>query len=402
MTKLWVFDLVAALVLSVTALAGAYLPVILARRGRATGERSLSFVLGNMLSAGVMISAGFCHLLGDAIQTLTQTVEFPLAPFLCACGFLSTLLADQVVEGITLKPPSHFDSESGEGDETRLTSIAVHGENSSSRSSSHSHGHCFGAAVHHIAGSTARSAPASPGGRTSPLTHPEEPSSLGSSPCHRNGTHTLESDDDVDDGRGRLTSSSGLSNQKVARFYGEPTDADDESRGGSSSRSRRGGGRRRALEVDKPARSQVSFLTAVLMGVALTFHSLLEGAALGAQQSVDNSWHIFIAIQAHKGLAAYALGSSIVDSDADTRQFWSVICMFAFATPVGIALGFILSSVAASSGAAAVSALASGTFLYVAFMEVLPRELLSSSHRLPKMAMLLLGFGLMSLLAIWA
>lgn len=55
-----------------------------------------------------MISAGFCHLLGDAIETLTQTVEYPLAPFLCACGFLSTLLADQIVEGVTSKPPSHF------------------------------------------------------------------------------------------------------------------------------------------------------------------------------------------------------------------------------------------------------------------------------------------------------
>lgn len=56
----------------------------------------------------VMISAGFCHLLGDAIETLTQTVKYPLAPFLCACGFLSTLLADQIVEGVTSKPPSHF------------------------------------------------------------------------------------------------------------------------------------------------------------------------------------------------------------------------------------------------------------------------------------------------------
>jgi hypothetical protein len=30
--------------------------------------------------------------------------------------------------------------------------------------------------------------------------------------------------------------------------------------------------------------------------------------------------HIFIAIQAHKGLAAYALGSSIVESDADISK----------------------------------------------------------------------------------
>lgn len=45
------------------------------------------------------------------------------------------------------------------------------------------------------------------------------------------------------------------------------------------------------------AGAQVSFLTAVLMGVALTFHSLLEGAALGAQPDVVKSLHIFIAIQ---------------------------------------------------------------------------------------------------------
>ena len=45
-----------------------------------------------------------------------------------------------------------------------------------------------------------------------------------------------------------------------------------------------------------------------------------QGAALGAQEDVVNSLHIFIAIQAHKGLAAYALGSSIVDSDAQVPQ----------------------------------------------------------------------------------
>lgn len=46
----------------------------------------------------------------------------------------------------------------------------------------------------------------------------------------------------------------------------------------------------------------------------------VQGAALGAQEDVVNSLHIFIAIQAHKGLAAYALGSSIVESDADVGQ----------------------------------------------------------------------------------
>jgi hypothetical protein len=43
-----------------------------------------------------------------------------------------------------------------------------------------------------------------------------------------------------------------------------------------------------------------------------------------------------------------------------------------------------------------------GTFLYVAFMEVIPRELAVPNHRSAKLAMLLLGFAAMSLLAIWA
>lgn len=36
--------------------------------------------------------------------------------------------------------------------------------------------------------------------------------------------------------------------------------------------------------------------------------------AMGAQAKIVDSVHIFIAIAAHKGLAAYALGSSVVDS----------------------------------------------------------------------------------------
>ena len=36
-----------------------------------------------------------------------------------------------------------------------------------------------------------------------------------------------------------------------------------------------------------------------------------------------------------------------------------------------------------------------GTFLYVAFMEVIPRELAVSQHRTAKLGMLMLGFGAM-------
>ena len=42
--------------------------------------------------------------------------------------------------------------------------------------------------------------------------------------------------------------------------------------------------------------------------------------AMGAQANIVDSVHIFIAIAAHKGLAAYALGSSVVDSQVLEKQ----------------------------------------------------------------------------------
>jgi solute carrier family 39 (zinc transporter), member 1/2/3 len=61
-----------------------------------------------------------------------------------------------------------------------------------------------------------------------------------------------------------------------------------------------------------------------------------------------------------QGLAAYALGSSIVDSQADMSKFWTVIAFFALATPVGIFIGYAVSSIAEGTAAAGISALASG------------------------------------------
>lgn len=45
-----------------------------------------------------MISAGFVHLLGAAVQELNPRAVFPLAPFLCGLGFILTLIADHTAE----------------------------------------------------------------------------------------------------------------------------------------------------------------------------------------------------------------------------------------------------------------------------------------------------------------
>jgi zinc transporter ZupT len=73
------------------------------------------------------------------------------------------------------------------------------------------------------------------------------------------------------------------------------------------------------------AERPLSFATTVLLAGALCVHSILEGMALGAQQSMKDTEDIMIAIAAHKGLAAYALGASIVESKASASKFWTVV-----------------------------------------------------------------------------
>lgn len=347
------FDAFAAFVLALTATIGAYAPLYLARRDKIGGGdgRPVTLIIGNMFSAGVMVSAGFCHLLGEAVKDMPSHLLFPLAPFLCGLGFLSTLCADRAA---TLLAGGLNSGNSINGENRSLTA---------SRSSSRQNYH-----------------------RTNSKSNLNQ----------HNSVEIVMAVDLVELATPRST--------WVTRNGDEEEEASPLVAGNTETNSTATANGRHRMEVNnyKATQKKVSFLTAVLMAIALGFHSVLEGAALGAQSTLSNSLHIFIAIVSHKGLAAYALGSSIVETNAELRQFLSVIVPFVLASPIGIFLGYIISDLAQGTGAASISALASGTFLYVAFMEVIPRETSESSLMLVKLLVLLLGYSLMSLLAIWA
>eukprot|EP00210_Caulerpa_lentillifera_P001194 g1150.t1 len=278
--------------------------------------------MGNMLSAGVMLSAGFCHLLADAIKPTMEAVpKFPLAPFLCALGFLLTLTADTY---------------------------------------------------------------ASKYAKQHQKTNGMNPIINGSA---RLLSETQQQSDEANTNDDRLPSTSVL----------VPSHEDTVSNGHS-------GRSMECLEIDNGGQQEprVSFLTALFLGLALSLHSVLEGLALGAQQTINASKDVLLAIAAHKGLAAYALGASLVDSKTTGTKFFRVAGLFSLASPVGILIGYGLSEVSNGTGAASLSALASGTFLYVAMMEVIPNELHDGENITSKLIVMFLGFGAMSTLAVWA
>lgn len=153
--------------------------------------------------------------------------------------------------------------------------------------------------------------------------------------------------------------------------------------------------------LDAPA---ASHRAAYAILTALSIHALLEGIALGVQRELAGALVIFAAILAHKSVAGFALGVSLARSPLPLARSWRLLVVFAVATPLGILLG---AGAGAFEGrlAAAVEAtflsLAAGTFVYVATLDILREELDESDDRVAKWAFVVLGTGVMALLALW-
>jgi len=133
--------------------------------------------------------------------------------------------------------------------------------------------------------------------------------------------------------------------------------------------------------------------------VALSFHSMMEGLAIGSQ---EKAWDIVFAVLAHKFLAAFALGSEFITHQIKNDQYVLGILIFSLMTPMGILIGALItdSSTSDSVSSGICTSLAGGTFLYVAVMEIIPQEL-RDENKASNCCCLLAGYLAFSLLALW-
>ena len=138
---------------------------------------------------------------------------------------------------------------------------------------------------------------------------------------------------------------------------------------------------------------------------ALSIHSIFAGIALGVQENVASTLLIFIAIVAHKATASFALSVSLVRQGAPRYQTLRLIVFFSVMTPLGIAMGDgiheVLSGESARAMSAVVVALAAGTFIYIAALDLIRDEFLRPGSAWVKWCWTALGLVFMSLLALW-
>lgn len=135
--------------------------------------------------------------------------------------------------------------------------------------------------------------------------------------------------------------------------------------------------------------------------IVLSLHSLLAGMALGVEAHPVQAIAILIAILAHKGSAAFALGLR-----TDPNGYWPRMLAFSFMTPIGVCIGAGLTSLLQADSEtlfeAVFDAVAAGTFLYVALAEILPKELKGTKNVHSLATSTFLGLGLMALIALYA
>ena len=143
-------------------------------------------------------------------------------------------------------------------------------------------------------------------------------------------------------------------------------------------------------------------IRSLLFFLALSLHSLFEGMAIGLQESVEKVLETLLAVAIHKGVIAFSFTLSMTQQTIRPLVIVFYIAALALISPSGIAIGIGVSE--SSAGAAAsmangvLQSIAAGTFLFVVFFEILPREL-HCHRRLDgafNLTFTLLGFGLMA------
>ncbi|UCH11043.1 MAG: ZIP family metal transporter [Fidelibacterota bacterium] len=135
--------------------------------------------------------------------------------------------------------------------------------------------------------------------------------------------------------------------------------------------------------------------------IGLSIHSLLAGFALGAGFVVPSvALVIFLAIITHKSVAAFSLATVFRLSKTPLRRSIVLLSIFALCTPVGALLSLLILNSLQEYHFSIPTALASGTFIYVATMDLLPEAFHDVRKRLATFVAMSAGILIMLFIAL--
>jgi zinc transporter ZupT len=134
--------------------------------------------------------------------------------------------------------------------------------------------------------------------------------------------------------------------------------------------------------------------------VGLSVHSLTAGLALGVTAVAPSlGTVIFVAVVAHKATAAFSLATIFNLGGVPRRTALLLLGVFALMTPLGALIAVPFYEHLSGTSLIIPTALAAGTFLYVATMDLLPEAFHEGERRLAPFVGVVLGIVVMLLVA---
>jgi len=142
---------------------------------------------------------------------------------------------------------------------------------------------------------------------------------------------------------------------------------------------------------------QVHSLRSLVLLLALSTHTVFEGMALGLQETTAQVWTLFLAIIVHKIIMSFTAGLRFIESLKDVKRTILYILIFSVTAPIGIAIGLAVTEagrngLATDITSAILQGVATGTFVYVTFFEVLLEEM-TNNQSIAKVLCVIIGFA---------
>ncbi|KAK1272605.1 Zinc transporter 11 [Acorus gramineus] len=150
----------------------------------------------------------------------------------------------------------------------------------------------------------------------------------------------------------------------------------------------------------------------VLLIVALCFHSVFEGIAIGVAENKADAWKVLWTVSLHKVFAAIAMGIALLRMIPDRPLLSCTAYAFAFAisSPIGVAIGIVIDATTQGNVADWIYAismgLACGVFIYVSINHLLskgyvPQRPVQIDSPFRRWLAVVFGVGVIAVVMIW-
>lgn len=141
-----------------------------------------------------------------------------------------------------------------------------------------------------------------------------------------------------------------------------------------------------SLPGEKPLLpASVRFARGLVTIAAFSAHSIFDGVAIGLQESSSQIWTMFFAICVHKLVVAFAVGMELFEKSSSLTITTIHMTLFSLMSPIGILIVILTENTMSESDSPVIimlSAVATGTILYIVFFEVLQRDRTKDASKL--------------------